>query len=290
MVEIEEIEETAEDCLPSAERLKDAEEIESILSRATRPTVQMHLKTLANKLRKDSQALKRLEASQVEVEQNNDSKKNSSLEEGEKSILEDIAAKEDISTNAAPPTKFNSEKTTTTSISKPPAPLPSAKYIPIDTFAFDSGSYNSPTVTIYISLDGVKKIPRDQIKCDFTSKSFDLIVTNLNGKSYRLFKDNLAHDIDPNQCKVVVKVDRLVIKLGKVKGEYGYDNWTELVDKKKKKTSSSNKKEDPHSSIMNMMKDLYESGDDNMRKVIGETMEKQRRGELGNETPSLGDM
>merc|ERR1712070_96090 len=139
------------------------------------------------------------------------------------------------------------------------------------------------------SLEGVKKIPRDQIKCDFTSNSFDLIVSNLNGKSYRLFKENLAHDIDPDKSKVVVKVDRLIIKLGKVKGEYGFDNWTELVDKKKKKTNS-NKKDDPHSSIMNMMKDLYDSGDDNMRKVIGETMEKQRRGELGNETPSFGDM
>ena len=31
-----------------------------------------------------------------------------------------------------------------------------------------------------------------------------------------------------------------------------------------------------------------ESGDDNMRKIIGETMEKQRRGELGK--GGVGDM
>mmetsp|Transcript_14886 Transcript_14886/g.21954 ORF Transcript_14886/g.21954 Transcript_14886/m.21954 type:complete len:275 (-) Transcript_14886:260-1084(-) len=274
MVEIEEIEESTQESLPSAERLRDAEEIESMLSGVKRPTVQMHLKTLANKLRKDSQALQRLEASQAKA-----SNKNKSGEE--KPIVEEITTREnDLRKDAEKPTA-------TTSTSKPPATLPSAKYISIDSFAFDSGSYNSATVTIYISLDGVKKIPRDQIKCDFTSNSFDLIVSNLNGKSYRLFKDNLAHDIDPDQSKVVVKVDRLIIKLGKVKGEYGFDNWTELVDKKK---TSGNKKDDPSSSIMNMMKDLYDSGDDNMRKVIGETMEKQRRGELGNETPSLGDM
>lgn len=269
MVKIEEI---SEESLPSAERLRDAEEIESILSSVKRPTVQMHLKTLANKLRKDSQTLQRLEASRAKAEE-------------EKPIVEDVTIKGDTSSNHA-----IEKPTAMTSTPKPPAPLPGAKFISIDKFAFDSGSYNSPTVSIYISLDGVKKIPRDQITCDFTSNSFDLIVSNLNGKSYRLFKDNLAHDIDPTQSKVVVKVDRLIIKLGKVKGEYGFDNWTDLVDKKKSKTSNSNKKDDPQASIMNMMKDLYDSGDDNMRKVIGETMEKQRRGELGNETPSLGDM
>merc|ERR1712232_1446 len=104
------------------------------------------------------------------------------------------------------------------------------------------GKYNSANVTIYISLEGVKTIPRNQITCDFTSISFDLIVSDLKGKSYRLFKDNLAHDIDPNASKLIVKVDRLIIKLGKVKGEYGYDNWTDLIDKKRKKDNSGKKK------------------------------------------------
>jgi len=206
----------------------------------------------------------------------------------EKSVMEDETEKKEpavATTKSDPaPKKESSSSPTTTKV---PVTLPTARYIPINSFAFDSGSYNSPLVSIYVSLEGVKKIPRDQITCDFTSTSFDLIVSDLNGKNYRLYKDNLAHDIDPSTSKVVVKVDRLIIKLGKTKGEYGYDTWTDLVDKKKKRTPG--KKEDPSASIMNLMKDLYETGDDNMRKVIGETMEKQRRGELGKDSPPSFD-
>jgi len=288
MVEIEEIEENES---RSSARLKDAEEVESLLSSVTRQTVKMELTALTKRLRKDSQALKRMETSQKakdkEISEDKTDEKTTTDDE-EKPIVEEVKTekKKEPPTTDIPTTK----QEPALSPAKPHITLSSAKYIPINTFAFDSGKYNSPTITIYVSLEGVKKIPRDQIKCDFTPTSFDLIVSDLNGKSYRLYKDNLAHDIDPSTSKIVVKVDRLIIKLGKVKGEYGYDTWTDLVDKKKKKATS-DKKEDPHSSIMNLMKDLYETGDDNMRKVIGETMEKQRRGDLGKDSPpSLGDM
>jgi len=279
MVNVEEIN---EDACRSNERLLDAEEVESLVSIVTRQTVRMELTALAKRLRSDSQALKRLETSlkskdKETLDSRTDTKVNSDTEE--ETIAEELKTekkKEPLDTDSP---LFPPEGQIISSI---------AKYIPISSFAFDSGKYNSPTITIYVSLKGVKEIPRDRITCEFTPTSFDLIVSNLDGKSYRLYKDNLAHDIDPSASKIVIKVDRLIIKLGKVKGEYGYDTWTDLVDKKKKRTS--NKKEDPHSSIMNLMKDLYEGGDDNMRKVIGETMEKQRRGVLGKDSPSVDDM
>lgn len=40
--------------------------------------------------------------------------------------------------------------------------------------------------------------------------------------------------------------------------------------------------------IMDMMKDMYEDGDDNMRKIIGEAMMKSQRGEKP-EPPSMND-
>lgn len=40
---------------------------------------------------------------------------------------------------------------------------------------------------------------------------------------------------------------------------------------------------------MDMMKDMYESGDDNMRKVIGEAMLKSQRGEKS-DAPAMPDM
>jgi calcyclin binding protein len=157
----------------------------------------------------------------------------------------------------------------------------SVKYIPINKFALDLGGYNSPVVTLYLDIPNVGSISKENIGCHFTKSSFDLIVNDLHGKNYRLLKDNLDKDIDPEKSKYLVKKNKITIKLAKVKAEYGsYDSWQNLSSKKSKK-SKEKMKTNPSDSIMDMMKDMYDSGDDNMRKVIGETMLKQRNGELG---------
>lgn len=272
MVEITEIVDLAV-VPPSEERLRDAQEIESAASKLLRPTAKMQLESLAKKLRKESDALKRLEASaQVKQQQ-------------ERSDEEDKPLVEEVTKAPAPAQKVVKPivKPATAAATAAPVSSSTAKYVPISTFAFDSGKYNSPTVTIYISFNGVKDIPRDNITCNFTSTSIDLIIRNLNNKSHRLIQDNLAHDIDPTTSKIIIKTDRIIIKLGKCQNEYSsYDTWTDLIAKKPRKDNKSGKKkEDPSAGIMDMMKDLYDTGDDNMRKIIGETMEKQRRGDLG---------
>ena len=92
----------------------------------------------------------------------------------------------------------------------------------------------------------------------------------------------------------MIKPHKIIIKLGKVKGEYGsYDHWTELTSKKKKTKDTNKSKDDPTAGIMDLMKDMYENGDDNMKKMIGETMYKQRTGQLGKDgggMPGMGDM
>ena len=260
----------------------DAEEIESLLSKAQRPTVRMHLESLAKKLKKESDALKRVEASQQQK---------ANTEEEEKPIVEEVE-RPAVPPPVAPPTPAPSPATPKASKDASIHIMPTAKYVPIDKFAFDSGSYNSPTVSVYISLPKVGSIDRTNITTEFAVRSLDLVVRNLDGKSYRLLKNNLANDIDPAKSKHIVKADKVILKLAKVKGEYGYDSWTNLVDKKKLGAGGSKSKDDPSKNIMSMMKDMYDSGDDQMRKVIGETMEKQRRGELGGDKggSGLGDM
>jgi len=163
----------------------------------------------------------------------------------------------------------------------PPPVSSSVKYTPINKFALDLGGYNSPAVTLYLDIPNIGSISKENITCHFTKSSIDLIVHDLCGKNYRLLKDNLDKDIDPDKSKYVVKKHKIIIKLAKVKTEYGsYDSWQNLSSKKSKK-SKEKMKTNPSDSIMEMMKDMYDSGDDNMRKVIGETMMKQRNGELG---------
>lgn len=254
------------------ERLRDAEEIEAALSanHIARPSARLHVENLITKLRKEGAALQRVAAS------SNKNKADSSEME-----MEPDAA------------KVEPTKPTVASVPKrSPAhlkPNPGTKYQSFPTHYFDLGGYSSATVSVYVPLEGVGRHDRAKISCHFTASSFDLVVTDYNKdgagetKSYRLLNSNLDKDIVPDKSKYVVKPNKIIIKLGKVKGEYGFDSWTDLSAKKKKNRDASgkSKKDDnPTAGIMDMMKDMYDSGDDNMKKMIGETMMKQRTGQL----------
>lgn len=73
-------------------------------------------------------------------------------------------------------------------------------YVPIETYSWDQGEYNSPLITIYIELEGVGTV-KDSVSVEFTKASFDVTVKDLNGKNYRLLKDNLEKDIIPGTSK-----------------------------------------------------------------------------------------
>ena len=147
-------------------------------------------------------------------------------------------------------------------------------------FAWDQGEYNSQWVTVYLTsdLDGVGAV-KDAVTCDFTESSFDLKVVGLNGKNYRLLKSSLDKEIVPEKSKFTVKENKITIKLKKVKGEYSYEQWTDLTSKKDP-AQKKKEKDDPMSGLMDMMKTMYDDGDDQMKKTIGEAMMKQRSGQL----------
>mmetsp|Transcript_7475 Transcript_7475/g.15331 ORF Transcript_7475/g.15331 Transcript_7475/m.15331 type:complete len:302 (+) Transcript_7475:73-978(+) len=256
----------------SQERFADADEIEAaLLAHITRPSAQLHLQNLITKLRKEGKALQRVAASTSAAAGSSDSAAQPSP------AVAKPAAPVEVPT---PPKK--------TPVTTPIITSTTNKYQTFPTHYFDCGEYNSPLVTIYVPLTGIGTHDKSKISCNFTSTSFDLIVsdfstTNDDGKtkSYRLLNDNLEKEIDVSKSKYVIKPNKILIKLGKVKGEYSYDHWTELTAKKKKESKGGKSKEDPAAGIMDLMKDMYESGDDNMKKMIGETMYKQRTGQLG---------
>jgi len=266
----------------SKERSLDADELESLLSSVTRSTARQHLEQLISKLRRDAAAIKRAEESHKKA-----------AVEG----VQTLSLAPESAVAKLPPTEVTRATTNEITVAaSAPASSPSyvtvtapltKKYVPIDRFAFDAGGHNSQFVSIYVDLPGVGSIERDNIKCEFTTTTVDLVVHDLKGKSYRMYRDNLDKDIDAEKCKYIVKSDKIIVKLAKCKGEYGsYDYWTDLTAKKKKKKA--NAKENPTDSIMELMKDMYDSGDDKMKKMIGETMLKQQRGELGKDGMGMG--
>ena len=151
----------------------------------------------------------------------------------------------------------------------PPAPVPvklpaaatqgggaALTYSTIPSLAWDQDSYGKEPNYVYVyltsGLDGVGDA-KERVSCDFTSKSFDLRVLDLGGKNLRLRKDNLDKEIVPGESKVIVKKNRITIKMCKAKGKYGHENWMDLTAKKPKYDAT---KDDPGAGIMDMMKDL----------------------------------
>lgn len=187
-------------------------EAERLLSQATFPAVRNLLQTHAERLRK--------EAAQP--------------------------AKPSVppSVNLPPfPTSQDSSKVLTSSSSGKYSPAPGS-YTPIESFAWDQGAYNSPTLTVFVDLPEVGTV-KDHVQVNFGKHSFDLRVLGLHGKNFRLVKDNLEKDIVPEESTFVVKNNKVVIKLQKKKGEYSYDHWTALTGKKKRDETESTKSADP---------------------------------------------
>jgi len=204
---------------------------------------------------------------------------------------------------AAPAAAPAPASTTTTAAEAPPAtpaPKPTPKPAPsppehkpvpvavksagpwteITTFALDLGGYDKPTVTVDVRLKGVEQLPTENVTCDFTEASLDLKVIGLDGQNYRFLKTNLDKDIVPSDSGVKVKKNHVIVTLQKVKGEYGYDSWTDLCAKgRRKPTQKKDKGANAGDGIMDMMRDIYDEGDDNMKKIIGEAMYKAQRGE-----------
>jgi len=147
--------------------------------------------------------------------------------------------------------------------------LKNKKWTALTKFAWDQ---ESNFVNVYVSLPNVGEAA-DNVRVNFTEKSFDLTVENLRGENFRLLKTNLEHEVMPGQSKFKVKENRVVIKLRKADGKYGPEHWSALVAKRKTKSASG----DPTESLNDMMRELYEGGDDEMKKTIGEAMLKARK-------------
>ena len=197
--------------------------------------------------------------------------------------------------------------------SKPPAPKPAPKpappppapvklptaadgsgatvtYTPISSFGWDQDEYGKDPQNVYVyittGMDGVGEC-KERATCDFSKRGFDVKIHGFNGKNYRLVKDTLDKEIVPESCKMLVKKNSVKIVLRKVKGQYGYDSWHELTAKRSK-ADESGKEKDPSDSIMDMMKTMYDEGDDTMKKTLGEAMLKSRQDQMRGGTGAGG--
>mmetsp|Transcript_56349 Transcript_56349/g.113056 ORF Transcript_56349/g.113056 Transcript_56349/m.113056 type:complete len:281 (-) Transcript_56349:195-1037(-) len=246
-----------------AELEADCKELTEMLGRATRMNVRNELQRVLDVLQAELNRVKAAAGA------------------GTRAPAEPSAATPATASTAAPAAGKPAAPKATEPVHKPvPVAVKSTgPWTEITTFGLDLGGFDKPVVTVDIRLKGVEQLPPENTTCDFTEASLDLKVMGLDGQNHRFLRTNLDKDIVPGESSVKVKKNHVIITLQKVKGEYGYDSWSDLVAKGKRRPTNTKKESNPQDSIMDMMQDMYNDGDDNMKKVIGEAMYKARRGE-----------
>jgi calcyclin binding protein len=139
-------------------------------------------------------------------------------------------------------------------------------------------------VRVYVTsgVDGVGKHDKNQIDCEFTDNSFDLRVLHfpVPGKHLRLKMGPLNGLIQPAASKMKVKSNSIVLEMKKSPSN---KKWWDNIKKSKLGSAPQDKKKeddsaaDPGASLMTMMKELYENGDDEMKRTIAETWTKTQK-------------
>eukprot|EP00246_Nothoceros_aenigmaticus_P012572 TRINITY_DN3967_c0_g1_i4.p2 TRINITY_DN3967_c0_g1~~TRINITY_DN3967_c0_g1_i4.p2 ORF type:complete len:261 (+),score=59.06 TRINITY_DN3967_c0_g1_i4:222-1004(+) len=167
-------------------------------------------------------------------------------------------------------------------------PLPAAtsalgtevRYTTLSTFSWDQ---TSDKVKIYYPLEGASE---DKVSASLGSTAFDIKIHDVNGKNYKCAIPRLNKSISPGKSKVLVKPKRIIVSLEK--SETG--NWLDLQKKDDKLKSALDKDDkDPMAGIMDLMKNMYEDGDDNMKRTIAQAWTEARTGNKSKpKTPTLG--
>nr|XP_004663182.2 calcyclin-binding protein [Jaculus jaculus] len=162
------------------------------------------------------------------------------------------------------------------------APLTTGYTVKISNYGWDQ---SDKFVKIYITLTGVHQVPIENVQVHFTERSFDLLVKNLNGKNYSMIVNNLLKPISVEGSSKKVKTDTVIIILCRKKAENTRWDYLTQVEKecKEKQKPSYDKETDPSEGLMNVLKKIYEDGDDDMKQTINKTWvesrEKQAKGE-----------
>ncbi|CAK1555791.1 unnamed protein product [Leptosia nina] len=130
-------------------------------------------------------------------------------------------------------------------------------------------------VKIFVTLKDVHTLPKEQVYCKLSEKSMELYINDLDNKDYRLVINNLLYPIIEADSHWKQKTDMVAIFLAKADTSIKWSHMTEIEKKFEDKRANRFKtepedidKKDPQASIMSLMKNMYETGDDDMKRMI----------------------
>lgn len=217
---------------------------------------------LVNELRLDAAELKKL------LESAERQKVKDILTVELRKIETEISLKQDaVKSNSAPETTGQSVKSSTTQTRVPT--------VDVKNYAWDQ---SEKFMKIYATVPGVESVPIEQVTCNFSNRSFSLRCNSVNQKNYTCEVTTLMEEILPNDSYIKIKTDTVLIMLKKKESgkTWPYVTQTEKRLKDKPSKPSIDKDADPNDSMMSLMKQMYEDGDDEMKRTIAKAWTESR--------------
>ncbi|XP_045201450.2 calcyclin-binding protein-like [Mercenaria mercenaria] len=188
--------------------------------------------------------------------------------ETEISLKEDAAKQSEMSQSTPQPVK--------PSVSQTRIPT-----VDIKNYAWDQ---SEKFMKIYATVAGVETVPKEQVTCTFNSRSFSLRCNSVNNKNYTCEVTTLMEDILPDDSYFKIKTDTVLIMLKKKETgkTWPYVTQTEKKLKDKPTKPPIDKEGDPNDSMMALMKQMYDEGDDEMKRTIAKawTESREKKGDM----------
>lgn len=151
-------------------------------------------------------------------------------------------------------------------------------YVTLGSFSWDQ---DNEKIKIYVFLEGVSE---EKVESNFQEMSVDVKFHDVQGKNYRIAIPKLNKEVVPEKSKVLVKPTKTIITLFKAsKG-----NWLDLHFKEDKFKPSMDKGKDPMSGIMDLMKNMYDDGDEDMKRTIAKAWSDARSGKTADPLKGFG--
>ena len=83
-------------------------------------------------------------------------------------------------------------------------------------------------VKVYVSLEGVGELAKENVTCQFSENEFNLAVVGYQRKNVRLCLSPLNQSIKVAESKILVKKNMVIVKMRKEEDE----TWGDLLEKK----------------------------------------------------------
>jgi len=195
-----------------------------------------------------------------------------------KKLLEKDLAQLKVAFTASESTNVSQTSPVIPTQTQSPVPAPikistaesTVEYATLNQYSWEQTDTNAK---LYVEIEGIGSLPKDAVEVTFKNTGVEMKVHNLNGKNYKFSLSNLAKQIDTTACTYSLKPKRAIITLKK-KASGHWDSIFHKEDMLKKPKGK--EPADPSKGLMDMMKNLYENGDEETKKMIAKTWTESR--------------